>query len=155
MHTPTLSQVLTHILVRRGLPQRSSSSSSLSSLELSDTKVYEPYKHALLGTALHFCEESVAGGSAVGSLRGGGGGGATLKFIYFPFSHGGVRQFYEKSTCLTQLPLGCKVGHVTFKSLNHQNPRTPPCGCYIIRLSRRPHAPPRLSFFITLKPRVE
>jgi len=34
----------------------SSSSVLLSSLELSDTKVYEPYIRALLGTASHFCE---------------------------------------------------------------------------------------------------
>jgi len=34
----------------------SSSSLLLSSLELSDTKVYEPYIRALLGTATHFCE---------------------------------------------------------------------------------------------------
>jgi len=34
----------------------SSSSLLLSSLELSDTKVYEPQIRALLGTALHFCE---------------------------------------------------------------------------------------------------
>ena len=31
------------------------SSLSLSSLELSDTQVYEPYIRALLGTASHFC----------------------------------------------------------------------------------------------------
>ena len=37
-----------------GIP--SSSSVSLSSLELSDTKVYEPQIRALLGTAAHFCE---------------------------------------------------------------------------------------------------
>ena len=34
----------------------SSSSLSLSSLELSDTQVYEPHIRALLGTDLHFCE---------------------------------------------------------------------------------------------------
>ena len=28
----------------------------LSSLELSDAQVYEPYIQALLGTALHFCD---------------------------------------------------------------------------------------------------
>jgi hypothetical protein len=33
-----------------------SSPFSLSSLELSDTKVYEPEVRAILGTALHFCE---------------------------------------------------------------------------------------------------
>ena len=32
-----------------------SSSLLLSSLELRDTKVYEPYIRALLGTASHFC----------------------------------------------------------------------------------------------------
>ena len=32
------------------------SSLLLSSLELSDTKVYEPYIRARLGTAAHFCE---------------------------------------------------------------------------------------------------
>ena len=32
------------------------SSLLLSSLELSDRKVYEPYMRALLGTAAHFCE---------------------------------------------------------------------------------------------------
>ena len=32
------------------------SSVLLSSLELSDTKVYEPQTRALLGTASHFCE---------------------------------------------------------------------------------------------------
>ena len=36
------------------------SSSLLSSLESSDTKVYEPKKRARLGTAAHFCE--VVGG---------------------------------------------------------------------------------------------
>ena len=35
------------------------SSLLLSSLELSDTKVYEPYIRALLGTASHFCEGGV------------------------------------------------------------------------------------------------
>jgi len=39
----------------RGTPQ-TSSSLLLSSLELSDTTVYEPYIRALLGTASHFCE---------------------------------------------------------------------------------------------------
>ena len=40
------------------LPRRVSPSSSLSlsSLELSDTKVHDPYIRALLGTALHSCE---------------------------------------------------------------------------------------------------
>ena len=33
----------------------SSSSALLASLELSDTKVYEPYMRALFGTAAHFC----------------------------------------------------------------------------------------------------
>ena len=33
-----------------------SSSSLLSSLELSDTHVYEPWIRALLGTAAHFCK---------------------------------------------------------------------------------------------------
>jgi len=37
----------------------SSSSLSLSSLELSDTKVYEPYIRAHRGTAAHFCEAVV------------------------------------------------------------------------------------------------
>ena len=37
-------------------PTGSSSPSLLSSLELSDTKVYEPYIRARLGTAAHFCE---------------------------------------------------------------------------------------------------
>jgi len=38
-------------------PGRASSSSLLlSSLELSDTKVYEPYIRARPGTAAHFCE---------------------------------------------------------------------------------------------------
>ena len=39
-------------------PRQPSSSSSLllSSLELSDTQVYEPSIRALLGTASHFCE---------------------------------------------------------------------------------------------------
>ena len=36
--------------------RRSSSSLLLSSLELIDTQVYEPYTRALLGTASHFCE---------------------------------------------------------------------------------------------------
>ena len=36
--------------------RRTSSSSLLSSLELSDTQVYEPYIRARLGTAAHFCE---------------------------------------------------------------------------------------------------
>ena len=34
----------------------SSSSLLLSSIELSDTQVYEPYIRARLGTASHFCE---------------------------------------------------------------------------------------------------
>ena len=34
----------------------SSSPLLLSSLELSDAKVYEPYIRAILGTASHFCE---------------------------------------------------------------------------------------------------
>jgi hypothetical protein len=34
------------------------SSSLLSSLELSDTTFYEPLRRALLGTALHFCQEA-------------------------------------------------------------------------------------------------
>jgi len=42
----------------------SSSSLLLSSLELSDTKVYEPSIRALLGTASHFCEV-VAGQSTL------------------------------------------------------------------------------------------
>jgi len=37
-------------------PQPSSSSLLLLSLELSDTKVYEPQIRAFLGTASHFCE---------------------------------------------------------------------------------------------------
>ena len=37
-------------------PQPSSSSLLLSSLELSDKKVYEPYIRALLGTTSHSCE---------------------------------------------------------------------------------------------------
>ena len=36
--------------------RRSSSSLLLSSLELSDTQVYEPYIRALLGTPSHFCD---------------------------------------------------------------------------------------------------
>ena len=39
-----------------GIATSSSSSLLLSSLELSDTKVYEPYIRALLGTASHFSE---------------------------------------------------------------------------------------------------
>ena len=42
----------------RGADRRATSSSSrplLSSLELSDTKIYEPSIRALLGTAPHFC----------------------------------------------------------------------------------------------------
>ena len=38
------------------MPRSSSSSLLLSSLELSDSKVYEPYIRARLGTATHFCE---------------------------------------------------------------------------------------------------
>ena len=45
----------------------SSSSLLLSSLELSDTKVYQPLVRALLGTAAHFCQ-------VVGSGAAGGGG---------------------------------------------------------------------------------
>ena len=55
-----------------------SSSLLLSSLELSDTKVYEPYTRTRLGTASHFCEVVVlklrtvpidAGGDWDGSRR--------------------------------------------------------------------------------------
>ena len=43
--------------VRGGLSGAASSSSLLlSSLELSDKQVYEPWIRALLGTASHFCE---------------------------------------------------------------------------------------------------
>jgi len=48
--------------IRAGVPRKEgwmnifSSSLLLSSLELGDTKVYEPYIRALLGTASHFCE---------------------------------------------------------------------------------------------------
>ena len=38
------------------VPRISSSSFLLSSLELSDTKVYEPLMRALLGTGSQFCE---------------------------------------------------------------------------------------------------
>ena len=38
------------------VPPRLSPSLLLSSLELSDTQVYEPYTRAFLGTATHFCE---------------------------------------------------------------------------------------------------
>jgi len=38
---------------------KSSSSLLLSSLELSDTTIYEPYIRALLGTASHFCQVNV------------------------------------------------------------------------------------------------
>jgi len=46
------------LVLERDCLERNSSSSSLllSSLELSDTKVYEPYIRALLGTASQFCE---------------------------------------------------------------------------------------------------
>jgi len=47
------------------------SSLLLSSLELSDTQVYEPYIRALLGTTSHFCEvvvlESMRRGAASGA----------------------------------------------------------------------------------------
>jgi len=45
------------VLRRAGRARADASSSSLllSSLELSDTQVYEPYIRALLGTASHFC----------------------------------------------------------------------------------------------------
>ena len=50
-HTTTL---------RRSQPCLTSTSSFLlSSIELSDTKVFEPYMRALLGTDLQFCEEVV------------------------------------------------------------------------------------------------
>ena len=39
--------------------QAEASSGSLSSLELSDTKVYAPEIRARLGTSAHFCEEVV------------------------------------------------------------------------------------------------
>ena len=46
--------------VQRETPQPPSSSSELlSSLELSDTKVYKPQIRALLGTASHFCQVDV------------------------------------------------------------------------------------------------
>jgi len=49
---------------RKMLPLATVTSSSLllSSLELSDTQVYEPYIRALLGTASHFCASSGGGG---------------------------------------------------------------------------------------------
>ena len=40
----------------------SSSSLLLSSLELSDTQVYEPYIRARFGTAAHFCEVGACDG---------------------------------------------------------------------------------------------
>ena len=43
----------------QALSSSSSSSLLLSSLELSDTRGYEPYIRALLGTASHFCEAIV------------------------------------------------------------------------------------------------
>ena len=49
-------------------PRSSSSSLLLSSLELSDTQVYEPQLRALLGTAAHFCEV-VGLGEGVGTRR--------------------------------------------------------------------------------------
>ena len=42
-----------------GMDQVLSSSLLLSSLELSDTTIYEPYVRALLGIASHFCEAVV------------------------------------------------------------------------------------------------
>ena len=42
--------------LRRRHPVILSASLLLSSLELSDTNVYEPYTRALLGTAAHFCQ---------------------------------------------------------------------------------------------------
>ena len=42
--------------IERGGSSESSSSVLLSSLEMSDAKVYEPYIRARLGTAAHFCE---------------------------------------------------------------------------------------------------
>jgi len=58
-----------------------SSSLLLSSLELSDTKVYEPHIRALLGTASHFCEVVVLKSKTLNAqavrpmLRGWGFGG--------------------------------------------------------------------------------
>jgi len=43
----------------------------LPSLELSDTKVYEPQTRALLGTASHFCEVAVLKLRTSGGARGG------------------------------------------------------------------------------------
>jgi len=54
-------------------PRAASSSSALllSSLELSDTQVYEPEIRALLGTASHFCEGGQPVVELVHELRGG------------------------------------------------------------------------------------
>ena len=48
--------MLQHHLDAREEPQRRRLRHFPSSLELSDTKVYEPYIRARLGTAAHFCE---------------------------------------------------------------------------------------------------
>ena len=58
--------------MRRVVLVTSSSSLSLSSLELSDTKVYEPYIRALLGTASHFCEVFVLKSRTVPNIQAGG-----------------------------------------------------------------------------------
>ena len=47
------------LMVKRGAGGASFFSSLLSSLELSDTTIYEPYIRALLGTAPHFCSAIV------------------------------------------------------------------------------------------------
>ena len=54
-HTDWLEMIISD-LVAANLWPGSSSSLLLSSLELSDTHVYEPYIRALFGTASHICE---------------------------------------------------------------------------------------------------
>jgi len=51
------SPIFSHVVrMKLGPEHPSSPSLLLSSLELSDTQVYEPSVRALLGTASHFCE---------------------------------------------------------------------------------------------------
>ena len=59
----------------------SSSSLLLSSLELSDTKVYAPQIRALLGTASHFCEVVVL------RLRARAADGVALDVLLQPLHH--------------------------------------------------------------------
>ena len=60
-----------------------SSSSLLSRLELSDTRVYEPQIRALLGTALHFFQGTCSSIEEWGVASAGEGGAGFFLFFFF------------------------------------------------------------------------